>query len=58
MVLIGRLAQPAALALGLAGFTALGLGTKLLMMVIARVRLEKPFAMQTLALKTLRHPAF
>jgi hypothetical protein len=42
-------AQPATLALGLAGLATLGLGTKLLMPPIARIGHEQLFAMQAFA---------
>ena len=58
MVLIFRLAQPPVLALGLAGFPAVGLATKLLVMMVARMRSEQLFALHTLALRTFGHPAF
>lgn len=58
MILIFRLAQPTALALGLAGFPALGLATELLVMMVAGMRSEQLFAMQTLALRTFGHTAF
>lgn len=58
MILIFRLAQPTALAVGLAGFLAVGLATKLLVMMVARMRSEQLFAMQTLALRRFGHTAF
>lgn len=58
MILIFRLAQPTALALGLAGFPAVGLAAELLVMMVARMRSEQLFAMQTVALRTFGHTAF
>jgi hypothetical protein len=49
------LAQPAALAGGLAGGATLRLDAKLLMPTIAQIGIEQFFAMQTLSLIRLGH---
>jgi len=55
VIFVLRFAQPTPLALGLAGFATLGLGTKLLMPPIARIGHEQLFAMQAFAAMTGGH---